>query len=113
MQTKEELRLIAQDYRKRNPERTRLASNKASQKRRRLVNLLKMDRPCYDCGNVFPPVCMDWDHLPQFEKSFNIGVDQDSRRFDLVIDEINKCQLVCSNCHRIRTQARKLEGKGN
>lgn len=76
---------------------------------RRKLDLLKMERPCYDCGGDFPPRCMEWDHLPQFEKSFNIGTKLHSRSLDAIMDEISKCQLVCANCHRIRTINRAHE----
>jgi hypothetical protein len=59
-----------------------------------------------DCGNTFPPVCMDFDHRDADSKSFNIA-----SRIQLSIEklaaEIAKCDLVCSNCHRIRTSGRQ------
>lgn len=102
-------------YRERENQRRRgnAAHREVENKRReillRKINLLKMDRPCYDCGGSFAPHQMDWDHLPQYQKSFNIGSNQTSRSFESVIDEINKCQLVCSNCHRNRTETRKKD----
>jgi len=74
--------------------------------RRRKLSLLKMDRPCYDCGGVFSPECMDWDHRPGTSKLFQIG-HAIQRKFSLVLEELAKCDLVCANCHRLRTIARK------
>jgi len=76
------------------------------------VNALK-NKPCTDCGNTFPEVCMDFDHLPQYEKSFEINQAW-ARKLSLskIIDEIKKCELVCSNCHRIRGQKREEEKRG-
>lgn len=83
---------------------------KGRRKRRRdFFNLLKLDRPCYDCGGVFPPEAMDWDHLPGSNKCFNIGANIYLYSTEEVADEINKCQLVCSNCHRVRTTVRKQQ----
>jgi hypothetical protein len=82
------------------------ANRRGEEKRRRFINLLKMDRPCYDCGGMFEPHVMDWDHVTG-EKKFTIGANQRSHKLEDVIDEINKCQLVCANCHRLRTMARK------
>lgn len=62
--------------------------------------------PCVDCGNTYPPECMDWDHRPEEEKLFSIS----SRKYvaeKKILDEIAKCDLVCANCHRIRTKKRK------
>ncbi len=76
--------------------------------RRRHVDTLK-NAPCMDCGGSFLPECMDFDHV-RGEKKFAIGswgaggVDCSSNE-DLNT-EIAKCELVCANCHRIRTKQR-------
>jgi hypothetical protein len=82
------------------------------EKKKAYVNALKAN-PCTDCGNSFPPVCMDFDHLPQYEKSFEINQAW-ARKLSLnkILEEIKKCELVCSNCHRIRGEKRKNEKKG-
>ena len=58
--------------------------------------------PCMDCGGVFPPCAMDFDHRDAEEKKFNIA-QAASRTIDSLIEEIAKCDVVCANCHRIRT----------
>jgi len=58
-----------------------------------------------DCSGKFPVVCMDFDHV-RGKKSFNISA-AGPRTPESVLREIAKCDVVCSNCHRIRTQARK------
>lgn len=71
--------------------------------RQRLVEEIKADRECADCQNCFPPVCMDFDHV-RGEKRLSIsemvrtGYSEKS-----ILEEIDKCDLVCANCHRIRT----------
>jgi hypothetical protein len=66
------------------------------------------DAPCTDCGNTFPPAVMEWDHLPEFEKKFNLSLAWRYSPSD-VAAELLKCELVCANCHRMRThsEARK------
>lgn len=71
------------------------------------VEALK-DKPCMDCGNSFPPECMDFDHRPGEEKLFAIGMIK-TRSWAAIQQEVAKCDLVCANCHRIRTTARKRE----
>lgn len=61
--------------------------------------------PCLDCGNRFPPECMDYDHCRGVKK-FGIGTSH-LRSREVILAEIAKCDLVCANCHRIRTLARK------
>jgi hypothetical protein len=65
--------------------------------------------PCSDCGGIFPPECMDFDHV-RGEKLFAIGEGSTVSRERVEI-EIAKCDLICSNCHRIRTRQRGKRGK--
>ena len=74
-------------------------------KRREFLDSLK-STPCTDCGIKYPPYVMDFDHLPGTEKKFHIG-QRLNRPLDEVLEEIEKCEVVCSNCHRIRTHNRK------
>lgn len=72
---------------------------------RSAITLLK-DQPCADCGNIFPEVCMDFDHV-RGEKLFNISTSSCAGfSYDRVMAEIAKCELVCANCHRIRIRNR-------
>jgi hypothetical protein len=68
------------------------------------LDSLKADRPCADCGLVYPPYVMEWDHLPGTEKKLVLA---DTRRSahakERILAEIAKCELVCANCHRERT----------
>lgn len=69
---------------------------------------------CLDCGVSYPPYVLDFDHLPQFEKSFPLsssGVK--GRGLDAVNEEIAKCEIVCANCHRHRTFMRKAKDREN
>ena len=77
---------------------------------RAYVNELKTE-PCLDCGGSFPPECMDFDHV-RGEKEFALGGANVSRSRESVDQEIAKCDLVCANCHRIRTEARRLQANG-
>lgn len=65
--------------------------------------------PCARCGHVYPSVCMDFDHLPGFEKTINIGSPKNWTSVSRIKAEITKCQVLCSNCHRIVTWERKYE----
>lgn len=86
---------------------------KGTERRKRLhAEIFKIiteakDVPCADCGHVFPTVCMDFDHLPGFKKDFTIGSPSNWTSISRIKREIAKTEVVCSNCHRIRTHARK------
>jgi hypothetical protein len=78
-------------------------SIKSEQALRELKN-----RPCLDCGGSFPSECMDFDHIPgRGAKHFNISSAIYTRKWSTILEEVRKCELICSNCHRIRTKKRK------
>lgn len=70
---------------------------------RRWMNSLKSGIPCVDCGELFPVFVMHWDHLPEFEKLGDIGALIGRRKREIVLEELKKCELVCANCHVMRT----------
>lgn len=57
--------------------------------------------PCMDCNKVYPWYVMDFDHV-RGEKKFNIGASRHCG-INKIKEEIEKCEIVCSNCHRFRT----------
>lgn len=77
-----------------------------SQNRQNFINAIK-DLPCQDCGGRFPPECMDFDHRDPDLKLFQISlaaVGFSPERLRKLMLEVSKCDLVCANCHRIRTK---------
>ena len=70
---------------------------------------LKDARPCTDCGGVYHPAAMQWDHLPGVDKVAHVAELYRGRR-DRVLAEIAKCELVCANCHAVRTYERREQG---
>lgn len=58
---------------------------------------------CTDCGESFPDCCFDFDHRDPAQKSFNLGTRILRLSIADLKQEADKCDLVCSNCHRIRT----------
>lgn len=63
------------------------------------------DRPCVDCGVRYNPWQMDFDHRDPAKKLYNVSRIFLTNRKTLEA-EIAKCDPVCSNCHRDRTQRR-------
>jgi len=53
---------------------------------------------------------MQWDHLPGFEKIGDISGSWVGRTEEEILGEIAKCELVCTNCHTIRTFRRNGRG---
>jgi hypothetical protein len=74
---------------------------------RAVVNGIK-SHPCSDCGQTFDPVCMDFDHRPgELKRDCVAKLLSTIASVEAVMQEIAKCDLVCSNCHRLRTKKRK------
>ncbi|MFG2913354.1 hypothetical protein ACGF0D_10745 [Kitasatospora sp. NPDC048298] len=85
---------------KRRSRRKELASERRAQ-----IEKLK-DVPCADCGHRFPPVCMDFDHVSGEKLDSVSEMFHRARSWEAIEMEIAKCEVVCSNCHRIRTATR-------
>ena len=96
-------------YRKRQPSEKRRASATKRRKKAKDYILAAKDVPCMDCHKRFPPEAMDFDHV-RGEKLYNVGL-MTAYAIRTIQAEIDKCDVVCSNCHRIRTYARN-EGVG-
>lgn len=93
-------------------EKTRQREKKRRLKISTYIKEHKESHPCADCLQYYPYYIMDFDHLPEHIKEFNIGEYKDSTtNINKVMEEIEKCDLVCSNCHRRRTHARQFNPK--
>lgn len=69
--------------------------------------LLLKSVPCADCGKSFHPVCMDFDHRDGESKLDCVAtMVHNLRRWELILAEIAKCDVVCACCHRLRTLQR-------
>ena len=100
-QCKECNRAYSKAHYYRNKERYMEVSAKTKKRLRERLNKIK-SVPCKDCGGSFPPVCMDFDHL--IDKKFNIGEKLKALSWKVIEQEIAKCDIICSNCHRLRTE---------
>lgn len=77
------------------------------EKKKAYLNQLK-DKPCSDCGRTYPTYVMEFDHVPEKgKKKFTVAKGGNwSLTKGALIDELAKCDVVCSNCHSIRTYNR-------
>ena len=62
--------------------------------------------PCTDCGGRFPSYVMDFDHRPGVTKVAILSRMHKTHGKAAILAEIEKCDVVCANCHRIRTFSR-------
>jgi hypothetical protein len=67
----------------------------------RILDYLR-EHPCVDCGES-DPVVLEFDHLRDKIRNVSAMMRQ---RWSSIVAEIEKCEVVCANCHRRRTAAR-------
>ena len=99
----------AEKWNKENPLRVKEIQAKSKRdiyiRNRNYVKNIKENGACADCGNKFHFAAMDFDHLK--DKTFNVShLVKNDYSIKKIEEEIAKCDLVCSNCHRIRTHER-------
>lgn len=68
------------------------------------IREIKLASGCVDCGYNEHAEALDFDHLG--DKSFALS-DWYGRGKAEILAEIEKCEVVCSNCHRVRTARRR------
>ena len=62
-------------------------------------------RACADCGYAEAAEALDFDHV-RGEKYANVNKLAGSAGWERIMEEVDKCEVVCANCHRIRTRQR-------
>jgi len=75
----------------------------------RLLDRLRA-RPCADCGDRFPPCAMDFDHRDPQTKRYAVSRMIGRAGIERILEEVAKCDIVCANCHRLRTFSRRSTG---
>lgn len=78
---------------------------KRYQREKAWMSMLKLERGCDLCGYRTSPAALDWDHRPGEIKSFKLN--DWSRSREKLLEEMQKCDLLCANCHREQTDLRR------
>lgn len=97
----------ARRYRQANPEKAAESKRRFIEDGRATIRAAK-DRPCADCGVAYPYYVMQFDHLDSSTKDFNIGPRGSTLGKARLRSEIEKCEVVCANCHAERTHQRRM-----
>ena len=71
---------------------------------RRIVATYLSTHPCVDCGEA-DPVVLEFDHRDPAEKANEVSRLIHASTPGKLLREIEKCDVRCGNCHRIRTAA--------
>ena len=86
--------------------------DKKNAKKARLRALLRTlkEQPCADCGITYPYYVMDFDHVDG-DKEMTVSSIVNRGGTARLLAEVAKCEVVCANCHRIRTWSRMNRGE--
>lgn len=91
-------------------ERNKVVYLERNQRRReerlQLVRNLK-ESPCADCEQEYPFYVMEFDHREGEGKVDAIANLAANGSLKALFTELEKCDLVCANCHRARTYFRR------
>ncbi|TXH06191.1 MAG: HNH endonuclease [Candidatus Moraniibacteriota bacterium] len=55
---------------------------------------------CEICGYKKCLNALDFHHIDESKKSFSLGTRGLTRSWEKIVEEIQKCMLLCANCHR-------------
>lgn len=76
------------------------------EKKQEYVRTYLEAHPCVDCGEA-DPIVLEFDHRDQSTKLHNVAnLITGMGKMAILITEIEKCDVVCANCHRRRTHSR-------
>lgn len=68
--------------------------------RRAVIDAMKRERGCADCGCT-DPIVLEFHHIDPAEKDTIVGA-LSGRSMARALAEVEKCEVLCANCHRIR-----------
>ena len=80
------------------------------QVKKNMVNAIKLNSGCIDCGYDDNPAALDFDHIST-DKRNNVA-NMLTLSDEVLLAEIEKCEVRCANCHRVRSQE-QLVRKGH
>lgn len=82
------------------PERFKRANKAMTSRRKAILGRFKTLKGCARCGYSANPLALEFHHRDPAEKEFNVS-EKVSRSWQAVKTEVRKCEVLCSNCHRI------------
>ena len=80
-------------------ERVNMVANERIKRIKYWISIYKMSFGCIDCGYKVHHSALEFDHI-KGNKKINVA---NAKSIKQAKEEISKCEVVCSNCHRIRT----------
>lgn len=72
----------------------------------RLAQIQKLAQGCADCGYNLNAYALQFDHVRGEKKGSVSDLIRSDYGWQTILKEIDKCEVVCANCHAIRTNER-------
>lgn len=88
--------------------RSFLRNKNQRHKNKAYVDAIKSISECVDCGEKNPLV-LDFDHVRGKKIECVSNMMRGAYGIKSIQKEINKCEIRCSNCHRIVTDKRRIK----
>lgn len=84
----------------------KVCRSKAAHDRRLVVDRIKLEAGCIDCGYAEHPAALQFDHVRGEKRGDIAAMRRGGASMVRILAEIDKCEVVCANCHAVRTVER-------
>jgi|ERR1051326_636139 hypothetical protein len=102
----EKTKAYATKYRKAHPEKSRARTKRFADKRRHFLQAVKKAAGCAVCSRNEYAGGLDFHHIDPKTKNFELGCC--GKSWDAIVDELDKCEVLCRYCHGA-VESRELE----
>ena len=106
---------LPQEIKVRYHRRDNITKKKLRNRRKIIINRYKLLKGCQLCGYKKHFSALEFDHTDRSSKIKAVSMlIKENNSWKMVKEEIKKCMLLCSNCHRLKTyENRDWENKIN
>ncbi len=88
-----------QKYYQNNKDPYKERSKSSALKFKQFIEEYKSTRSCIKCGES-DPCCLDFHHINPDDKKYKLPSLKRGYSIKTILNEISKCKILCSNCHR-------------
>jgi len=81
--------------------------NTSNIRKKKIMAIEYLGNKCFDCNHQYHPAVYDFHHLDESTKEAE-WKDIQNKSFEKIKLELDKCVLLCSNCHRLRHTKEEL-----
>ena len=95
----EEQKQAQKEWYEKNKSLTAQRAKESRQRKRIWYNTIMDEKSCERCGES-DNACLDWHHVDPSQKEHEVSFLLCNRSREAILEEIDKCICLCSNCHR-------------